>query len=340
MSIIMRRAVLLLSCLAAAGSCTFTGVFGPADPSIALITAERRLDVEISADVADGIRLSVLEGPGKEEYVMLVSDRAYDGTHVWLMKPDLTVLQTMSYADLGGPGFSGTRAFYDAWTGPPPQAVIGNQLYSLSSGRLTYIGGLPMGFPGDWAFASNSGGSFNVTNIGASGTNIWAKRYADTWLAFSPEQASGPVAASGSYNLEAVLSDPTATLAADQVAVCVLRDMDAGVDHYAGIPWSDFTSGFPTQILPNYELFTRPSGSDKTEYLGLAGGAIALFVRSAQDWSRGDFIRLDRATGVQLPGALHFEKLEAVQIAYSMTGTHYYVFDTSTRILTRRSAWW
>jgi hypothetical protein len=340
------RTTLLLSLLLAAGSCTFSGVFSTADPSIGLITAERKLDTDISADVADGIGLSVLQGPGKEEYVVLVSDRAYDGTHVWLMKPDLGLVQTLSYADLvndaagSGTTYMGTGASYDAWVGPPPHVVIGNLLFDLSGGQLAFLGVLPGQSPLDWWFPSSAGGAYDVVRIGAGGSTIWASRYYDTWLAFAPEQASGTIAASGSYDLEAVLTDPTATLPADQAAICVLRDNATGVDHYARIPWSDFTAGFPTQILPAYELFSRRSDSDDMDYVGLAGGAIVLFVRNGQDWKQGDFIRLDSSTGAQLPGSLHFENRGDKRIAYSLSGTHYYVFDVSTRVLTRRAAWW
>jgi hypothetical protein len=92
--------------------------------------------------------------------------------------------------------------------------------------------------------------------------------------------------------------------------------MAAATDHFVKAPWTGIMAGAiasPT-VLSSYELFSRPSSSERPDLLGYAGAA--------------------------LPGSLHFEKLPDMQVACSLSAAHCFTFDRATRVLSRRAAWW
>lgn len=327
------RSLSFLIVLSSLSACTFYGIFSSVDPALGLITAQTA--AVIPTEAANSFTLSVVEDYGKE-YVVLASDMPYEGTHLWLMDSGLNVLQTLSYTDLGGPGFMGSRVRFDAWHLEPHRMMVGSFLFSLTADRLTNLGWIVPQAPGQFYFAEHSVGDFNVAQIYATGNTLQFFRYADTWLLSSTVSATiGPASA---YSLLAVFSDPNAADVAHQAAFFVFRDMAAGTDHFARIPWTDVMGTLAQPLLGTYELFSRPASDAPPEYLGYTGGAFFSFNR-AKNNGGGDFVRFDQA-GAALPGTLHFEKLPDMRVAYSLTGTHYFTFDSATRVISRRSQWW
>ena len=338
----IRRAILFLLVLGTLSACRIYGIFSTADPALGLITEQTDLAAAIPAAAANSFTLSVVEDYGKE-YVVLASDVAYEGTHLWLMDANLNVLQTLTYADLGGSAFSGSRVWFDAWDKPPlppppHRILVGNILFGLTADQLALPGSMIPSGQGQQFFSIRTGGNFDIAHIYAAGNTLNLSLYDDTWNVHlaKPNMAViiGPASA---YSLLAVFSDPHATDTAHTAAFFVFRDMDTGTDHFVKVPWAHIMGTTSTPLLSNYELFSKPSASDRPEFLGYA--ADSFFSYSQESGNAGDFIRFDQ-TGAVLPGSLHFEKLPDMQVAYSLSGTHYFTFDRTTRVLSRRAAWW
>jgi hypothetical protein len=323
-------------------ACSFYGIFSKADPALGLITEQTDLAADIPAAAANSFTLSVVEDYGRE-YVVLASDMPYNGTHLWLMDADLNVLQTFTYADLmfGGVPLSGSHAWFDAWHLAPHRMIVGNQLFTLTAAdTLAWIGwAVPQG-PGQQYFADHSGGDFNIAQILVTGNSLDLYTYPDTWASPSVN-VTAVIGTASAYSLLAVFSDANATDAAHQAGFFVFRDMDTGTDHFVKIPWADIMNGAinaPADLLSFYELFSRPSGTEQPDLLGYADGAFFSYSRGNSGDS-GDFVRFD-LTGAALPDSLHYEKLPDMQVAYSLSGTHYFTFDRTTRVLSRRARWW
>lgn len=332
------RAIVVLFVLCTLSTCRFYGVFSPADPGLGLIKAQVDLAAAIPAAAASSFTLSAVEDYGKE-FVVLANDQPSSGTQLWLMDPNLNVLQTLTYADLTAGGFplSGSHAWFDAWHLEPHRIIVGNQLFTLTpADTLSWIGwSVPQG-PGQQYFAEHSVGDYNVAQVSVTGTMLNYSTYADTWIPSVNVTATiGPASA---YSLRAVFSDANATDAAHQAAFFVFRDMDTGTDHFVKIPWTDIMGSVSQPLLGSYELFSKPSDNGRPEFLGFAADAFYSYSQG-NNGNSGDFIRFDQ-TGAALPGSLHFEKLPDMQVAYSLSGTHYFTFDRATRVLSRRAAWW
>jgi hypothetical protein len=187
----------------------------------------------------------------------------------------------------------------------------------------------------------HTGGNYNAAQISVTGSSLDYQKYNDTWSSTGTRTAAiGPASA---YSLRAVFSDANAVDPAQQAAFFVFTDMDTGTDHFAKIPWTDIMEQAPSTLLEpllsNYELFAKPSDSERPEFLGYAGGAFFSYGQGGKDGGSGDFVRFDQA-GAALPGTLHFEKLPDMQVSYSLSGTHYFTFDRTTRVLSRRATWW
>ncbi len=323
--------------LIALSACTVSGLFSAGDPAVGLITAQRDFSADIAAEAAGTFTLSVVEGYGKE-YVVLASDMPNDGTHAWLMDADLKVLQTFTYADLGGTSFFGSRAWFDAWASEPYRIMIGNRMFSLVADRLSLPGSAIPQDPGSFYFAVHSGGNYDVAGVHAKGNALVFSRYYDTWLDVTTNPVTVTIGPASSYQLLAVFSDPGATDAAHQAAFLVLRDNDSGTEHFVKIPWNDYMGTLAQPLLGTYELFSRPAAGDRQEFLGYSGGAFLAVIKGSNS-EGGDFVRFDQA-GMTLPGTLHFEKLPDMSTAYSLSGSHYFTFDRTTRVISRRAAWW
>jgi len=346
------RALLFLFVLASLSACRIYSIFGSGagnttphgpvgpssgDPAQGLITNQVDLAAEIPAAAASSFTLSVTEDYG-QEYIVLATDMSYVGTHVWLMDPSLNVLLTWTDGDLAAGGFpiSGSRAWFDAWHLTPHRLIIGNQLFILTPpGSLGWIGwSLPQA-PGQSYFAEHAVGDYNVAGISVTGNTLQYSTYPDTWG--TPTPVTATIGPSTSYSLLAVFSDGNATDTAHKAAYFVFRDLDTGTDHFVKIPWTSIMGSISQPLLGSYELFSKPSSSELPASLGYAGGAFLVFRPGSG--STGDFIRFDE-TGAALAGSLHYENLPDMQVAYSLTGTHYFTFDRASRVLSRRSGWW
>jgi hypothetical protein len=326
----------VLLSLVTLSACTVSGLFSAGDPTVGLITAQKDLAAEIAADAAGSFTLSVVEDYG-QELVVLASDKAYTGTHVWLMDANLKVLQTLSDADIGGAAFSGSQAWFDAWSVTPHRVIIGNQMFGLTGNKLSFLAWtVPQG-PGRFFFAVHSGGNYDVAGMYATGNTLVFSRYYDTWLDVSTNPMGVGIGPAPAYTLLALFSDAEAVDTASQAAFLVLRDEGSGTDHFLKIPWNDFMGTLAQPLLSSYELFSRPA-ADRPELLGYAGGAFLSFARASNS-PGGDFVRFDQA-GTALPGSLHFERLPDISTAYSLSGTHYFTFDHTTRVVSRRTSWW
>lgn len=334
---VLRIALSSVLALYALSACTFSGLFSAGDPAVGLITAQRDLAAGIPAEAAGTFTLSVVEGYGKE-FVVLASDMTFDGTHAWLMDADLRVLQTLSYADLGGKSFSGSRSWFDAWTAEPHRIMVGNRMFSLAADQLSPFGWTVSQGPGSFYLAVHRGADYNVAGIYATGNTLLFSRYFDTWLDMTTNPATVIIGPASSYKLLAVFSDAGATDAANQAAFLVLRDEDSRSNHFLKIPWGDIMGTLTQPLLGSYELFSRPAAGERQEFLGYSGGAFLTYAKGSNG-EGGDFVRFDQA-GKTLPGSLHFERLPDMSTAYGLSGTHYFTFDHTTRVVCRRAAWW
>ena len=336
-------ALFFLLMLGTLSACRVYGIFSTADPALGLITEQADMAPAIPAEAAGSFTVSVVEDYGRE-YVVLASDMPYEGTHLWLMDARLNVLQKLTYADLilGGVPLSGTHAWFDAWHTTPHRMIVGNQLFYLTpADTLSWIGWSVPQQPGLQYFADHSGGDYNIAQILVTGNSLDLYTYPDTWASPSVN-VTAVIGTASAYSLLAVFSDANATDAAHQAGFFVFRDMDTGTDHFVKIPWADIMNGAinaPADLLSFYELFSRPSGTERPDLLGYAADAFFSYKQGNGGDDTGDFVRFDQA-GEALPGSLHFEKLPDMQVAYSLSGTHYFTFDRTTRVLSRRARWW
>ncbi len=335
------RAFLSLLFLLTLCSCGFfSSSFFPEDFMQA--SARKDLSDEIPKAAGNSFMLSTVN-VGGTDYVVLASNLAYDGIHVFFMDEDLRVVSAFTLEELNAPpistkSFEGNGAFADC--NSTTQVVVGNRWFlpSASGFILQTQPNATMTSTSSWSsgFAMPTLG-LNVANFNQSngkntfGQSIWTSNWS-TETGYPAGSIS--MLGTNSYEIVGVFSDP-----ALQAAILVFHEQSASFDDYVVIPWTDFPAAFGVPpILSKYAShFTRPHSEPGV--IGYAQNGMIGFSPSGGDEKSGELIRFD-LSGNALPGSLHLEKLQEVQNAYPIAGGHYYSYNRETRVVTKMNAWW
>jgi hypothetical protein len=337
------RCALLVTACVTLGACQFwqLALSSTFPAAVTQETARHDLTSLISAADASSFVMRDLPASGRE-YIILASPLTTDGVRLIIMDPDLNVLLTFTAQDLAGFGASlGTAPAKRSAAFGTIELAIGNLFFDFTAAGLVlppFMRGVPPQGPG---FELAVSGNFNFQDFSCAGNFFTFVKYSDTW---GPVSGGGtfPILASPgantSFSVHAIFSDPDP---ARQYTLFVLFDADTGLDHYFTIPMSDLNSGtggllaFPLQSF--YEVFTKPAADPNL--LGYANGGFIRFVPSGTNARSGAFVRTD-LNGTDHATQLHYFNLPDIRMAYSPSGTSYFVFDTGTRAVTRMAAWW
>ncbi len=337
------RVLLALLCVIALCSCgLLTSSYFPEE--LMQVSTRKDLSDEIPKAAAKSFALSVVTANGIE-YVVLASDRPYDGIHVFLIDEDLDVVSAFTLEELNAPSistqdFQGNRAFADS-NPLLSRIVVGNRWFQPFAGRFILetqpTDTRSAGHHWQFGFATPNHNVAKAVTLGFQFSYIlWENDWIDPPLTYS----STINGAGDSYELIGVFSDP----ALDQV-VLTFRNYSVSYDDYVVIPRSAFTPGGYLAQVPPDSLFTYYSANHFTRprleqnVIGYAQNGMVGFSPSGGDEKSGDMVRFDLG-GNPLPGSLHVEKLGEVQNAYPVAGGHYYSYNRETRVVTKLNAWW
>ena len=294
-------------------------------PVATQLAAQRDFSADIPTDFAGGFTLSTLTANGVD-LVFLADSQPYDGPHLFVMDQDLNVLQTFSYQDLSllSASFANTRAFLGA---------SGNVLIlrlDCPAGQTGISGFVPRAFspgPGNFGF---SDGTLNYAGFNVSGNQLSYTIYSNVWGYASSSTANISANPALSFQIVDISADPALSF-----ATLILEETSSGQDYYFHIPVGSF-GGTLTSPLTSYGSFTAPRADN-----GLAAYSQDGFIsfQRASNAPGGTFVRLD-LSGNTLPFSLPYNGSTDVQIAARASGGWYYVYDKTSRVVSRINAWW
>ena len=294
-------------------------------PVATQLAAQRDFSADIPTDFAGGFTLSTLTANGVD-LVFLADSQPYDGPHLFVMDQDLNVLQTFSYQDLSllSASFANTRAFLGA---------SGNVLIlglDCPAGQTGISGFVTRAFspgPGNFGF---SDGTLNYAGFNVSGNQLSYTIYSNVWGYASSSTANISANPALSFQIVDISADPALSF-----ATLILEETSSGQDYYFHIPVGSF-GGTLTSPLTSYGSFTAPRADN-----GLAAYSQDGFIsfQRASNAPGGTFVRLD-LSGNALPFSLPYNGSTDAQIAARASGGWYYVYDKTSRVVSRINAWW
>jgi len=318
------RAVIAAFLFGLVSSCGFfsASTFPPVATQLA---AQRDFSADIPSDFAGSFTLSTLTANGVD-LVFLADAQPYDGPHLFVMDQNLNVLQTISYQDLSllSASFANTRAFLGA---SGSVLILGLDCPAGQTGIFGFVARTFSPGPGNFGF---SDGTLNYAGFNVSGNQLSYTIYSNVWGYASSSGAS--ISANPSFNFQIV--DITADTALS-FATLILEETTTGQDYYFHIPAASF-GGTLTSPLTSYGSFTAPRADN-----GLAAYSQNGFIcfQRASNAPGGTFVRLD-VSGNTLPFSLPYNGSTDVQMATRVSGGWYYVYDRTSRVVSRINAWW
>lgn len=322
------RVLLLVTSLGLLSSCGFFSA-STFPSALTQLAAQKDLSADIPADFARTFFLSAVT-VGGIDLVFLASQMPYDGPHLFVMDQNLNTLQSFTLQDLISLSatFSNTRALL----GKSGSVLIlgldcsmdGTGLTSFSPRSFTSIPA-----PGSFSFSDLN---FNYADFIVSGNQLSYTIYDASW-GFVSSSAVFPISSNSSLNfgIAGISSDPVSGFVA-----FILQEMTTAQDFYLLIPISSFSGTLASPLLASYRSFAAPEADN-----GLAAYSQNGFIsfQRANNSQGGTFIRL-ATTGATLPYSLRYTDTTDIDIATRATGGWYYVYNRTTRILTKLNAWW
>jgi hypothetical protein len=244
------------------------------------------------------------------------------------MDRDLNVLQNLSYQDLisYSAAFSNNTA---ALLGASDDVLIlGLDCAVTAAGLAGFAPNNPSPFIGPFSFTD---GSLNYASFSVTGNQMGFTVYSNAWGFGSAPGGLISTNPSLNFQLIGVSGDPTRT----DVAF-ILEETTAGQDYYFLIPRAAFPSALLFPLQSNYPWFTTPRSDNRLTAYSQNG---FISFQRANNQSGGTFIRLDMA-GNTLSDSLRYTDDTDIQIATRIGGGWYYVFNRTTRVLSKITAWW
>jgi hypothetical protein len=337
MSRLMRLALAsaLLLCLCAC-DVLFMGRYSA---DLGQATAYADLSAGMSAYAAPSFSLSIVPY-GDTEYVLLFSSTDFDTSmaHLYVLSPDLAVLNTYSLDDLtalspAGSSFSGTAAMTHL---SDNTIIIGNVVAVPADGGLSLSGKITASVTDaaldGWAIEGPSTLDFTCTDFSTdySSQTLTFRAYLPDWSGYSTVSCS----LGESAQIRGVFTDPTD--ADGNVAILALQgNEDESCRFFTVAKSPDIASG-----LSGYTLFKDYSSVVKdginSRTIAVTATGIVAYDDDARAWIWFTLSAPDDE--VKLPAAGW--DTESRKAAFSFKNGWYCVWDAAARTLTRYEKWW
>lgn len=314
--------------LASLGACGFLTASGFPE-SATQIGAQRDLSPLIPEAYANEFTISAV-AVGSSELVFAACSRPFDGTHLIVMNHDLQILQSFSYQDLITAG--ATNLSTTAVSGVAGDIVIMGLSWTPGTTGLsspTVISGSPT--PSTLAV---NNGTTNFSSFGTSGTTLSYYSYTSTW---TTPTLYGPFTISptstDSFDMIAAVSDPTRT---DVIFILYNRSTSKPVCLL--VPKADVLAGLAPSLtlMETYPSIQLPQTDNRL--IAYSQNGFIEFQHSTNS-SGGSFIRTNMSGALQ-SYSLRYTGDTDLSMASSSVGSGYYLYERTTRIVTRVAGWW